>query len=176
MAFAIMGSVVVAVIRYRRSWLTWTWIAAFGAFPLVTAFLGILHELGAWGDPRSPNPWALGLLAAWAAVGLVAGRRSAMVAVVATPDELIIRNFLSTRRFPWGDVSAIETPRMRPAMFGGPYAAFANRRYGLRVRLRDGSTVVATAFRPASTDPIDFTDGVARDLRRRANTARSHRR
>jgi hypothetical protein len=171
---AIMGPVAEAVRRYRRSWLMWTWIAAFGAFPLATASYGILYEFGAWGGPRSANTWALGFLAGWAAIGLVAGARSAMVAVVATPDELIIRNFFSTRRIPWGNVSSIERPR--PFVYIGPYSAFANRGNGLRVRLQNRSTVVATAYSPAGTDSPDFADNVIEDLRRYANTAKRRRR
>jgi hypothetical protein len=160
--------------RYRRSWLRWTWIAAFGAFPVVTAGYGVLYEVGAWGGPRQANSWALGFLAAWAAIGLVAGARSAMVVVVATSHELIIRNFFSTRRIRWADVSSIERPR--PFVFLGPYSAFSNRGNGLRVRLRDGSTCVATAYSPAGSDPPDFADEVIEDLRRYANAAKRRRR
>jgi hypothetical protein len=168
-----MGPVAEAVRRYRRSWLMWTWIVAFGVFPLATASYGFLYEFGALGGPRSASSWALGFLAAWAAIGLVAGARSAMVAVVATPDELIIRNFFRTRRVPWGDVRRIERPR--PFVYGGPYSAFANRGNGLHVRLRNGSTLVATAYSPAGTDSADFADNVIEDLRRYTNTAKRRR-
>ncbi|GAA1782497.1 hypothetical protein GCM10009682_00850 [Luedemannella flava] len=140
-----------------------TWIAAFGVVPLATATFGILYQLGARGGPRSANPWVLGFLAAWAAIGLVAGARSAMVAVLATPDALIIRNFLSTRRIPWADVISIERPR--PWVYERSYAVFANWGNGLQVRLRDGSTVISSAYAPAGGDPADFADGVIQDLR-----------
>jgi hypothetical protein len=154
----------------------WTWIAAFGAVPLATATYGVLYEFGAWGGPRSANPWALGFLAGWAAIGLVAGARSATVAVVATPTELIIRNFLSTRRIPWSDVSSIERPYPRLLVPMGMASTLTNWGNGLRVRLRDGSTVVASAYSPAGTDSADFADNVIKDLRRYANTARRRRR
>jgi hypothetical protein len=143
----------------------WTWIAAFGAVPLATASYGLLYEFGVWGGPKSANPWALGFLAGWAAIGLLAGARSAMVAVVATPDEMIIRNFLRTRRIPWGDVSNIEPPYPGLTYWGN----------GLLVRLRNGATLVATAYSPAGGDSPDFADSVIKDLRRYANTARRRR-
>jgi hypothetical protein len=148
----------------------WTWIAAFGVFPLATASCGVLYDLGAWGGPKSANAWALGFLAVWGAFGLAAGARSAMVAVVATPDVLIIRNFFSTRRIRWNDIATIE----RPWPFW-PFA-FENLRNGLRVRLRNGSTVVASAYSPAGGDSPDFADNVIEDLQRYANNARRRNR
>ena len=148
--------------RFRRTWLTRTWVAVFGVFPLVTGVYGAVHTIGV--------NWAFGLWVAWAAVGLAAGVRSALVAVVATPDELVIRNFFTTRRISWPEVRAIDRPR--PWVNAGRYSGFYNRGNGLHVRLSDGRTRIAGAYTPAGWDPPGFADDAIEDLRRYANRAK----
>ena len=104
------------------------------------------------------------------AVGLAAGFRSALVAVVATPNELVIRNFFTTRRISWPEVRSIDRPR--PWVNSGRYSGFYNRGNGLRVRLRNGHTRIAGAHTPAGWDPPGFADDVIEDLRRYANRAK----
>jgi len=146
-----------SVQRYRRSWLTWTWVGAFGGIPVA---------VGAYG---AVNDWPVGVWAVCAVVGLALGIRSAMVAVTATPDRLIVRNFFTTRRIPWNQVRTIERPR--PWVDAGRNSGFANRNNGLHIRLTDGRTRIAGAFTPAGWDPPNFADAVIQDLRRYARQA-----
>jgi hypothetical protein len=101
---------------------------------------------------------------------MVMGVRSARVAVVATPDKLVIRNFFRTRRIAWTDVRAIERPRA--FVFAGIYSGLVNVGNGLHIRLRNGTTRVASAYLPAGWDPPDFADDVVEGLRRYANHAK----
>jgi hypothetical protein len=160
-------------VRYQRSWLTFTLIVAFGLFPLGTGMYGALRTIELTGSRGVPNYWALGFCVAWSALGLVAGLRSALVAVVATPDELIIRNFFTTRRIPWTDVRTVDRPW--PFINAGLYSGFANRGNRLHIRLTDGTTRIAFAYSPAGFDRPEFADAVIEDLRRYANCAKRSR-
>lgn len=154
--------------RYQRPWLIATWVAAFGALPLVTGGYGALYALALWGD-RTRNYVGFGFAVAWAAVGVLAGTRSAMVAVIITPDRLIVRNFFRTHRIPWPDILDFDRPR--PFKHMGQYSGWYNRKNGIRVRLRSGDLVVAFMYSPAGWDPPEFADDVIGALRRSHNAA-----
>jgi hypothetical protein len=70
-------------VRYRRTWLMWTWLATVGTFPAATAAIGMVYFSGlipSWGSWNPAGNWACLL---WAALGAVAGIRSVQVCVTA---------------------------------------------------------------------------------------------
>jgi hypothetical protein len=134
--------------RYRQIQLTSIWILAFGAFPLLSGLVGAVYIAGPW--QHGAHRLATCLCLGWAVIGLAAGCRSALVSVVATPDELIIRNFFTTRRIRWAEVQAITRPRDWVEPSRG--SAFVNSRNGLHIRRTDGRVELATAFTSAKWD------------------------
>src|SRR5512142_3519800 len=150
-------------VRYQRKWLTQTWIAAFGLFPAGTGVAGAVYSCGLVSGWGGWNPVVLSCWLAWALVGVVAGIRSAQVCVAATPEHLVIRNFLTTSRIPWTDIRAIERPR--PFIHAGRWSGLYNPGNGLRVLLRNGQVRSASAFSPAGWDAPEFADPVIEELR-----------
>jgi hypothetical protein len=84
-----------------------------------------------------------------------------------SPDRLVVRNFFRTHRIPWPDILDIDRPR--PFKHMGQYSGWYNRKNGIRIRLRNGSLVVAFMYSPAGWDPPGFADDVIGDLRRSHN-------
>jgi hypothetical protein len=142
----------------------WTWIACFGGVPFLGGVVGTSYGLNPFDGATRVNYVVFGLSCASMAVGVLLGIRSALVAVVATRDALIIRNFWSTTRIPWAEIRAVQRPL--------PWLGRFFWSDGLYIGLRDGSTKIATAYKAAGGDPADFADAVIADLRRRANLAR----
>jgi hypothetical protein len=62
--------------------------------------------------------------------------RSWRLAIIARPDQLVVRNFFRTVRISWQDIAAFETPP--------PYGALW--KAGLGIRMKDGRLIAATAF------------------------------
>lgn len=156
--------------RYQRRWLKNTWIGCCGGIPFATGLLGVLFGLGVLGNPpRSSAPETIGS-GTWAAFGIAMGIRSAIVAVYATSEHLVVKNFWTTRRFRWTEIRAIGRPR--PFVHAGKMSGLVNRRNGLRIHLEDGRVLVAVAYSPAGWDPLDFADPVIDALQ--AEVARHH--
>jgi hypothetical protein len=150
--------------RYQCAWLRRTWVAVFGLVPANTGAAGAVYAGGlitGWGHR---NLVAVCCWLVWASIGVVASVRSALVAVVVTPQRLIIRNFFTTRRIAWSDIQAIGRPR--PFIHAGQWSGLYNTGNGLRVQLTDGRVRVATAYSPAGWDPPEFADAVIEELHR----------
>lgn len=158
------------VTRYRRRWLAVTWVGFFGGVPVVSGLIGVLFGLGVLGGFPDPHFGQVVAFGVWALIGVGAAARSVMVSVIADGEQLVVRNFWTTRRIEWAQIGSIERPL--PFAPGGRFGGTTNRRNGLRIRLRDGRTRIASAYSPAGFDPEDFADSVIAELRRRASEHR----
>ena len=91
-------------------------------------------------------PWWARALACLAILVLVLlGWGALRLAVVATPDCLVIRNFRNTHRIPWREVEEIFRPGPVPP---GVYLEnpLAERKDGLFVRLKEGAVISCTLY------------------------------
>jgi hypothetical protein len=70
------------------------------------------------------------------------------IAVLATPECLVIRNFRNTHRIPWDQIEEIFVPGpVPPAVYlENP---LARQKYGLFVRLTEGAVISCTLFDPS---------------------------
>jgi len=64
------------------------------------------------------------------------GVRTARLAIVARPDQLVVRDFFRTYRARWSEIASFELPP--------PYGTW--RKAGLRIRLVDGRLISATLY------------------------------
>jgi hypothetical protein len=113
--------------------------------------------------------WARALASAGILVLAVVAWRVLRLAVVATPDCLVIRNFRNEHRVPWEEVEEIFGPRRPPgaAYMENPLAAPM---VGLFVRLREGAAISCTLYaRMFRSDWRKINDAAARlgELRER---------
>ena len=74
--------------------------------------------------------------------------RVVRLAVIATPDELIIRNFRNTHRIPWSAVEEIFEPGPVPLPVYKENP-LAERKVGLFVRLQEGAVISCTIYSKA---------------------------
>ncbi len=89
--------------------------------------------------------WARALACLGILVLVLLGWRALRLAVVATPDCLVIRNFRNTHRIPWREVEEIFRPGPVPS---GVYLEnpLAERKDGLFVRLKEGAVISCTLY------------------------------
>ena|ERR1700722_1062503 len=89
--------------------------------------------------------WARALACLGILVLVLLGWRALQLAVVATPDCLVIRNFRNTHRIPWCEVAEIFRPVPVPSAvyLENP---LAERKDGLFVRLKEGAVVSCTLY------------------------------
>lgn len=120
-------------VAFRRSGTRWLQVAVIGIPALI--FLSGIGVSSTHGWEKIAN--AVGLLAC-----VALGVRIARVGIFAGPDKLLVRNYFTTYRVGWRDISA----------FGMPPAYGTLRKTGLRIHLADGRLVSASAY---TLGPLD---------------------
>jgi hypothetical protein len=94
-------------------------------------------------------------------VGIVLTFRVARLAIVATPDRLVVRNIFRSYTVLWGEIASIDPPKM----YG------STRKTGIVVTRKDGSSLSATAYVRGPHNRDTFGDSVTNDLRKLAASA-----
>ncbi|WP_420803218.1 PH domain-containing protein [Streptomyces spiramyceticus] len=87
--------------------------------------------------------------------------RAARLAIVATPDHLVVRNIFRTHTVPWGEIASIAPPKS----YG------ATRKGGIIVSRIDGSSLSATAYVRGPHNRDSFAVSVANNLQQMAARA-----
>lgn len=96
-----------------------------------------------------------------ALAGIALAVRVARLAMVATPDHLLVRNIFRTCKVPWKQIASIEPPKQ----YG------ATRKTGIVITRTDGSSLSATAYVRGPHNRAQFAESVTRDLQRIATGA-----
>ncbi|MER7901436.1 PH domain-containing protein [Streptomyces sp. NPDC096046] len=96
-----------------------------------------------------------------ALVGVVLAVRIARLAIVTTPDHLLVRNLFRSYKVPWAQISSIDRPRLHGA----------TRKTGIVINRTDGSSLSATAYVRGPHNRESFAESVTNDLQRIAADA-----
>ena len=130
------------------------------AFLFGIALIGFLLALSALtvGELDAFGVVLFAVVGAWSTLVLVQAFR---VAVIATEQDVIVRNWLTTKQLPWADVAKVRKPP--------PYPAFRNA--GLQIVTRSGKIVSAAAYVRGSLDGPNLAVDVVTKLEQLRNAA-----